>query len=129
MKKKTYALAAAVLLIFAAGCAAPVVAAVTEGDIIGEWELESVKLNGVTYVDADHLDRFDYAFSFTEDGKATVRALGVTYTTDYEVREGWIVFADAALTAMRLKISGDRLEMDVNLTGGGLVFVRASDGA
>ena len=92
--------------------------------VVGTWELESVKLNGMTYVDADYLGKYDYAFTLKDDGTAQARVLGVTYSTTYTVTNDWITFADAALASVKLEVSGDTLLMKLSLTGAGLVFVR-----
>lgn len=95
-------------------------------DVVGTWELESVKLNDITYVDADVLGDYDYEFTFAEDGTATATVLGIDYTTTYTVKDGWITFAHADLASVRLEIEGDTLTLELTKTGigGGLVFTR-----
>jgi len=95
-------------------------------DVVGTWELTSVKLNNITYVESDVLDEYDYTFTLTEDGEATATVMGNTYTTTYTVKDGWITFAHADLASLRLKIEGDTLTMELTRTGigAGLVFSR-----
>lgn len=93
-------------------------------DIIGTWVLESVNLNGITHVDAEYLGDYDYSFTFAEDGTATANVLGVDYFTTYSVKDGWIVFAEAKLAAIKLKVTGDSLEMKLSPVGAELVFIR-----
>ena len=93
-------------------------------DVVGTWELEAVKLNGITHVESKHLDMYDYAFTFTEDGKATATVMGVSYSATYEIKDGWIVFGDTGLGAVKLKIADGKLEMVLNTIGGGLVFAK-----
>lgn len=97
---------------------------VVNQDIVGTWVLESVKVNGVTHVDAEYLGDYDYSFTFAEDGTATANVLGVDYSTTYSVEDGWIVFAEADLAAIKLEVAGDSLEMKLSPVGAGLVFTR-----
>ena len=111
------------LTVLLAGCGADKTQAT---DVIGTWELTSVKLNGMTYVDADILGDYDYTFTFAEDGSATATVMGVSYTTTYTVKDGWVTFAHADLASIRLEIEGDTLTMELTKTGigSGLVFTR-----
>ena len=95
-------------------------------DVVGTWELTSVKLNNITYVEADILADYDYTFTFSENGEATATVLGRSYTTTYTVKNGWITFAHADLASVRLEIEGDTLTMELTKTGigSGLVFSR-----
>lgn len=95
-------------------------------EIAGTWALQAVKISGETYMESEYLDRYDYSFTFTQDGHATATVLGVSYTTTYEIRDNWIIFGDKALAAVKLKVSGDTLELDVTAIGGGLVFTKAA---
>ena len=111
------------LILLLSGCQK----APTEAEnIVGTWELTSVKLNNITYVEADILSDYDYTFTFTENGEATATVLGHTYTTTYTVKNGWITFAHADLASIRLEIEEDTLTMELTKTGigGGLVFSR-----
>ena len=123
--KKTITLISVLLMltILLAGCGAD---KTQTTDVIGTWELTSVKLNGMTYVDADILGDYDYTFTFTDDGSATATVMGVSYTTTYTVKDGWVTFAHADLASIRLEMEGDNLTMELTKTGigGGLVFTR-----
>lgn len=121
MKKRICAvLLAAALLLGLAGCGEEEIT--LETDVTGTWVLESVKISGKTYVDMEYLGEYDYSFTFTEDGEAVAEVLGVNYHTTYEIKDGWIVFADVGLAAVKLKVNEDTLEMTVNPVGTGLVF-------
>ena len=121
MKKRICAvLLAAALLLGLAGCGEEEIT--LETDVTGTWVLESVKISGKTYVDIEYLGEYDYSFTFTEDGEAVAEVLGVNYHTTYEIKDGWIVFADVGLAAVKLKVNEDTLEMTVNPVGTGLVF-------
>ena len=98
-------------------------------EVVGTWELEAVKLNGITHVESKYLDMYDYSFTFTEDGKATATVMGVSYSTTYEMKDGWIVFGDTALGAVKLKVADGKLEMTLSAIGGGLVFTRQTAGS
>ena len=93
-------------------------------DVVGTWKLSAVKLDGATYVEPEYLEKYDYSFTLAEDGSATVNALGVTYTTSYDVVDGWISFTDANLAYIKLEVVDDTLEMQLSAIGGGLVFSR-----
>ena len=93
-------------------------------NIVGTWELEAVKLNGITHVESKFLDMYDYAFTFSTDGKATATVMGISYSTTYEIKDGWIVFGETALGAVKLKVADGKLEMTLSAIGGGLVFAK-----
>ncbi|MBQ7360516.1 MAG: hypothetical protein IJW63_10515 [Lachnospiraceae bacterium] len=129
MKKRILTLVIAICMalgMVACGTPAPKVEEQTL-DIIGEWELKGVKLNGITQVESDYLDLYDYSFEFTEDGKATVRAMGVEYTTTYEIKDDFIFFAEAKLSTVELKMEEDCLIMEMTSIGGGLVFEKVTE--
>lgn len=123
--KKTAAIILAIVMVTVlfSGCDAE---KVQTANVVGTWELESVKLNGMTYVDTDVLGEYDYEFTFEEDGTATVTVLGISYTTSYTVKDGWVTFAHADLASVRLEIEDDTLTLELTKTGigGGLVFTR-----
>ena len=109
------------MLIGLTGCA---VQEKEEVNVAGTWELTAVKLDNRTYVEPEYLGDYDYSFTLTEEGNATATVLGITYTTTYEVKNGWITFADADLASIKLEIADDTLEMQLSVIGGGLVFER-----
>ena len=92
--------------------------------IVGAWKLKGVSVDGVIQVESSYIDAYDYEFIFSEDGNATVTAMGITYETTYEVRKGWITFAEADLASIKLEMDGDYLKMQLNIVGGGLIFER-----
>ena len=96
-------------------------------DVVGSWELSSVSLGGGKTMEADFPEEYDYSFELSGDGTATVHVRGVTYTTNYTIRDEWLTFSDADLASIKLEVSGDTMKMKMSVTGAGLVFIRQTD--
>lgn len=99
-------------------------------NLLGTWELDSVSVDGIAVdltVDSSAMIPYDYTFTFLDGGKAVADALGVSYTTSYEVTDGIITFSDVALSPLRLVINGDTLEMKNDITRATLTFTKQSE--
>ncbi len=129
MKRKIMIITVMLCLLFGmVACGAPTQKTDEQSfDITGSWELKGIRLNGVTQVESEYLDLYDYSFTFTEDGKATVSALGVNYTTTYEIKDDFIFFAETKLSTVELKMEESTLVMEMTAIGGGLVFEKVTE--
>jgi hypothetical protein len=113
MIKKILALALAVTMVFAfAACGGSGGSdSSNSGDeavsIVGEWKLVGAEAGGQT-VDESQLSGLDYAWTFEEGDKSSIRIMGQSTETTYTFENNTVTFAEPA-SAYVLNLDGNQL--------------------
>jgi hypothetical protein len=93
-----------------------------DAGVVGEWKLTSAEAGGQT-LGEDMLGSFQYSFTFGDDGKASVSAMGQSYDgVAYKLDGDTVTFDDPSVQAITLKLDGGKLVFEEATTGTKLFF-------
>ncbi|MDR1068232.1 MAG: hypothetical protein LBL36_03170 [Clostridiales Family XIII bacterium] len=118
MIKKILALALALCMVFAFAACGGGDKESKGGDdkqdsgIVGEWVIKSVEANGQKVEGGDALAAYDYAYTFKEDGTASVSVMGETVEYEYTFKDNEVTFADQTTDDFSLKLEGGNLVLE-----------------
>jgi hypothetical protein len=88
--------------------------------IVGEWKLVGAEAGGQT-VDESQLGGLDYAWTFEEGDKASIRIMGQSTDTTYTFENNTVTFAEPA-SAYVLNLDGKQLIYEDEATATTLFF-------